>query len=156
MSLDFPGKSGKRNEVQFTDRKVAKVIQQCEEIEGRYLFSYLDEDGKVCHATSSEVNQYLNEVAGQPITAKDFRTWWASVVALECLMESAEEELSDTACRRTITAAVRKCSDLLGNTMAVCRKSYIHPLVLESFECRTLAEELRQANALLRRKRTCN
>ncbi len=134
VSLDFPGKSGKRQEVEFTDQKVAKVIRQCEEIEGHYLFSYLDESGELCQATSSDVNQYLRELAGQPISAKDFRTWWGSVAALDALSQRCDEDLTPTARKRTIVSAVREASALLGNTMAVCRKSYIHPLILQSFE----------------------
>ncbi len=108
VSLDFPGKSGKRQEVEFTDRKVAKVIRQCEEIEGHYLFSYAGEDGELCQASSSDVNQYLREIAGQPISAKDFRTWWGSVAALEALSQQCDEVTSPTGRRRAVVAAVRE------------------------------------------------
>lgn len=144
VTLDFPGKSGKRSEVAFTDRKVAKVIRQCEEIEGHYLFSYLDESGQQVQATSSDVNAYLREVAGQPITAKDFRTWWGSVTALDALAQLDDCELSTTARKKALVGAVRQAASLLGNTLSVCRKSYIHPKILSSFEEGCLAAALKQ------------
>lgn len=148
VSLDFPSKSGKRAEVEFTDRKVAKVIRQCEELSGQYLFSYLDAQGSLCQVTSSDVNKYLRSIANQPITAKDFRTWWGSVAALDVLADVLAEpgaaEMSPTARKRAIVAAVRHASELLGNTMAVCRRSYIHPQILESFQAGTLAGELKR------------
>lgn len=142
--LDFPGKSGKRSEVEFTDRKVAKVIRQCEEIEGHYLFSYFNEQEQLCQATSSDVNNYLREAAGQAITAKDFRTWWGSVTALDALADLDDRELSATARKKAIVAAVRRTSELLGNTLAVCRKSYIHPKILSDFEEGLLTAELKR------------
>jgi DNA topoisomerase-1 len=144
VALDFPGKSGKRHEVEFTDRKVAKVIRQCEEIEGHYLFSYLDEQGRLCQATSTDVNNYLREAAGEAITAKDFRTWWGSVTALDALAGIDERELSLTARKKAIVAAVRQSAALLGNTLAVCRRSYIHPQILTAFEAGTLSDELKK------------
>lgn len=153
VSLDFPGKSGKRAEVEFTDRKVAKVVRQCEEIEGHYLFSYFDEAGQQCQASSSDVNVYLRELAGEQITAKDFRTWWGSVAALDALSEVADQEMSPTAKKRAIVAAVRQTSELLGNTLAVCRRSYIHPLILQSFEAGTLAAELKKCERAAKRPR---
>ena len=151
--LDFPGKSGKRSEVEFTDRKVAKVIRQCEEIEGHYLFSYLGEQGELCPATSSDVNTYLREATGQAITAKDFRTWWGSVTALDALADLDDRELSLTARKRAIVAAVRRTSELLGNTLAVCRKSYIHPEILSDFEQGLLTTELKRCQRSAARPR---
>ncbi len=173
VSLDFPGKSGKRNEVEFTDRKVAKVIRQCEEIDGHYLFSYLGEDGQLCQATSSDVNAYLQDISGEMITAKDFRTWWGSVAALDSLSNTLETlvreaaetteadiknkkassamQISATARKRAIVSAVREASQLLGNTMAVCRRSYVHPQIIDSFTAGTLNEELRKSMRYARR-----
>ena len=150
--LDFPGKSGKRSEVEFTDRKVAKVIRQCEEIEGHYLFSYFEND-QLCQATSSDVNTYLREAAGQAITAKDFRTWWGSVTALDALAEFDDRELSLTARKKAIVAAVRRTSELLCNTLAVCRKSYIHPKILSDFEEGLLSAELKRCQRSAARPR---
>lgn len=153
VSLDFPGKSGVRNEIAFTDRKVARLIRQCEEIDGHYLFSYFDETGNLCQATSSDVNEYLRAVSQEPITAKDFRTWWASVTAFDELALLADQPLNERERKRAAVTAIRRASRLLGNTLAVCRRSYVHPLILESFEQGALANQLKRCRTSPRAQR---
>src|SRR5690606_5990626 len=91
ISLDFPGKSGKQTEVFLSDEKVAAVIQQCEEINGQFLFCYPENEGSYRSVTSSDVNEYLRSATEEEISAKDFRTWWASVLALKYLRSGLEE-----------------------------------------------------------------
>jgi DNA topoisomerase-1 len=131
--LDFPGKSGQHHEVEFTDRKTAKVIRQCEEIDEQFLFCYRDGDGEFCRIRSTDVNDYLRAAAGEPISSKDFRTWWGSVVALQELAD-LEPDLSAPQRKRAVNAAVSTTARALGNTKAVCKKSYIHPGILAAAE----------------------
>jgi DNA topoisomerase I len=137
ISLDFPGKSGKQTEVLFTDAKVASVIQQCEEVNGQFLFCYRDDAGDYHAVSSSDVNGYLHEVADEPLTAKDFRTWSASVMTLKHLkgdLEKAEGRIT----KRTITQAIEKTAEEMGHTKAICQQSYIHPGLLAAVERGTL------------------
>jgi DNA topoisomerase-1 len=132
ISLDFPGKSGQQHEIEFTDPKTAKVVRQCEEINEQFLFCYHD-DGEVRRIDSTDVNDYLREIAGETLTSKDFRTWWGSVLALSELV-NMDPDSSATQRKKAATAAVAKAANALGNTNAVCRKSYIHPGILAATE----------------------
>jgi len=141
VSLDFPGKSGQQREVDFADRKLAKIICECEEVDGQHLFSYDDDGGKVSPITSTIVNNYLQEIADEQITAKDFRTWAGSTTALGVLakaLQDGEPFDGKVACRE----AVKEAASTLGNTVAVCRESYIHPAILGAGESGELREML--------------
>ncbi len=129
----FRGKSGKFHDITLSDPRLARIVRHCQELPGRHLFQYLDDDGEVGDVGSAEVNDYLREATGQDFTAKDFRTWAGTVLAAEtlCGMEPAG---SDTAAKRHVLAAVDQVAAALGNTRAVCRKCYVHPAVLESYE----------------------
>jgi DNA topoisomerase-1 len=143
ISLDYPGKSGRQTEVSLTDKKVAAVIQQCEEINGQFLFCYRDEGGSYSSVSSSDVNSYLQEIAEEELTAKDFRTWSASVIALRHLKtspETAENGLT----KRSITNAIRETAKEMAHTNTVCRQSYIHPGLLAACETNRLSELLRK------------
>lgn len=144
VSLDFPGKSKKRRTLEFTNEKVAKVIQKCQEIDGEYLFSYRTKDGDFDRIDSTDVNRYLEMFSGESVTAKDFRTWWGSVIALAELSDFPNG-LSAAERKRLSVAAVDAAAEELGNTRAVCRQSYIHPGILaaaESGELSTLIDKL--------------
>ena len=138
ISLDFPGKGGKQRDVLLSDAKVAAVIEQCEEINGQFLFCYRDDVGEYHSVSSSDVNGYLREVADEPLSAKDFRTWSGSVIALKHLKAALEkpDSLSPT---RLINQAISKTAEEMGHTKAVCRQSYIHPGLLAAFETGTLS-----------------
>jgi DNA topoisomerase-1 len=138
ISLDFPGKSGRQTEVSITDKKVASVIQKCEEIDGQFLFCYRDHADSYRSVSSSDVNGYLQEVANEGLTAKDFRTWWGSVIALKYLRAEFEES-SEASANRTITKAIRETAEEMGHTASVCRQSYIHPGLLAAVEAGTLS-----------------
>jgi DNA topoisomerase I len=143
ISLDFPGKGGKQVEVRLTDAKVAAVIQQCEDIEGQFLFCYRDADGGTCSVSSSDVNAYLKSVAEEDLSAKDFRTWSGSVLALRHLkahLDATDGQVS----RRSLLQAVASTARELGHTRTVCRQSYIHPGLLAAFESGRLTTLLEQ------------
>jgi DNA topoisomerase-1 len=126
VRLTFKGKSGVPHEVALADRRVAAVVRRCKALPGQELFQYADVEGRLHKVTSADVNDYLSEVAGQRVTAKDFRTWHGSVLALEFTRAACAGERVRGAATQVIAQVARR----LGNTVAVCRKSYIHPLVL--------------------------
>lgn len=132
ISLSFPGKSGRRSEIEIDDAKAAKVVHRCQEIDGQFLFCYRSDDGAYESVDSTDVNAYLHEIADEPVTAKDFRTWWGSVTALSALLEQVDAEAPPQR-RRALSAAVATTAAALGNTAAVCRKSYIHPGLTSAF-----------------------
>jgi DNA topoisomerase-1 len=138
----FTGKSGKQWSLKVKDRRVAKIIKACQELPGQELMQYLDEDRKQQDVTSSDVNAYLNEITGQDITAKDFRTWAGTVLAALALKEL---ESFDTAAqaKRNLRAAIERVAARLGNTPTICRKCYVHPEVLNSYLDGNLALEIK-------------
>ncbi len=126
VRLSFKGKSGVSHEVALADRRVAAVVRRCKALPGQELFQYADADGGLHKVTSADVNEYLGEIAGARVTAKDFRTWHGSVMALEFTrLACAGERVAGAA-----KAVVAQVAARLRNTVAVCRKSYIHPKVL--------------------------
>ena len=146
VSLDFPGKSGQRREVEFSDPKVARVVAQCEEIDGHYLFCFVDGGGDDCRIDSTAVNRRLHEIADEQVTAKDFRTWWGSVTALAALKDLLPEATRSERIRAS-RAAVKAAAAELGNTVAVCRKSYVHPGLLAAAESGELPGLVAKAKA---------
>lgn len=142
LRFQFRGKSGKECLVDVKDRRLAGIVKACQELPDQELFEYRDADGELRDVTSSDVNDYLREITGQDFTAKDFRTWAATVMAFVALRDCEACETAAQA-RKNVVAAVKAAARRLNNTPAVCRKSYIHPAVLETY--------LDQANrALLR------
>jgi DNA topoisomerase-1 len=141
LRLSFVGKGGKPHEVEVSDPRAARVVRECRGLPGRRLFQWVDADG-ACHAVSSEdVNAYLRDACGEDFTAKDFRTWAGTVLALKELA-GAPPPRGVTAMRRTINAAVDAVAQRLRNTRAVCRRSYVHPAVLRACEERRLVDAL--------------
>jgi len=141
MRFEFRGKSGKHHRVELEDRRLAKIIKSCQDIPGYELFQYVSEDGEPQCIDSSDVNAYLAEIAGTGVTAKVFRTWNATVRALAALRRR-EPATSPTAARRTVAEAIREVANHLGNTLAVCRKSYVHPAVIEGYVEGSLAKSV--------------
>jgi DNA topoisomerase I len=128
----FRGKSGKFHDITLSDARLARIVRRCQELPGRHLFQYLDDDGATHDVGSADVNDYLREAMGQDFTAKDFRTWAGTVLAAQklCAMESAT---SATAAKQNVLAAIDEVAESLGNTRAVCRKCYIHPAVVDEY-----------------------
>jgi DNA topoisomerase-1 len=132
IKFQFRGKSGKEHVVEVEDRRVARIVRACQDLPGQELFQYVDESGQKHNVGSGDVNEYLREIAAQDFTAKDFRTWAGTVSAASELRRLGPAD-SDTAARKNVVAAVKATAQSLGNTPAVCRKSYIHPSVIEAY-----------------------
>ena len=132
----FRGKSGRHHEVDITDRRVAKVIAKCQDLPGQDLFQYLNDDGDVQSITSQDVNDYLRQIADADFTAKDFRTWGGTVLAAIALSRQERFQTKKEAISN-IKTAICAVAELLGNTPAVCRKCYVHPVIVEAYLNRT-------------------
>jgi len=123
--------------VTLRDRRLANLLKRCMELPGQALFQYLDEDGQRHSVGSSEVNQFLQQLTGADFTAKDYRTWAGSSLALSLLRPLAWEP--ETEAKRQVATIVKQVAERLGNTPAVCRRCYIHPAVLEHYALGRLA-----------------
>jgi DNA topoisomerase I len=153
VELSFVGKGGARHELSVHDEELAAVVRECQEIDGYELFRYVDGDGVTRTVDSSDVNDYLRETSGREVTAKDFRTWGATVLAAEDLHRRTEAA-SPTARKRGAVACVKAVAAVLGNTPAVCRSAYVHPRVLEGYLAGSFAEEYGAALDVARRSRS--
>lgn len=132
LRFSFRGKSGVRHTITLSDRRLARIIQRCQDLPGQELFQYLDADGHRQAVSSGDVNEYLRAIAGPGITAKDFRTWAGTMLAARELRDvgpAASRREAD----RNIVAALDSVAERLGNTRAVCRQYYVHPGVLQAY-----------------------
>ena len=132
LRFDFRGKSGVVHSVAVTDRRIARIVQRCQELPGQELFQYVDDAGARQSVDAEDVNAYLHDIAGRDVTAKDFRTWAGTMLAAESL-RAAGPAPSRRQAERNIVAAVDRTAQRLGNTRSVCRKYYIHPALLEAY-----------------------
>ena len=135
----FRGKSGVEHESTLEDGRLAKIVKQCRDLPGQELFQYRDEDGAVVDVGSGDVNAYLHEIAGREFTSKDFRTWAGTLLAATLLRECAPCD-SQTRGKKAIVECIDRVAKRLGNTRAVCRKSYVHPAVLDAYLDGTIAK----------------
>lgn len=132
--LNFRGKGGVQHEVLIDDKRIAAIVRRCQEIPGQQLFQYVNDEGKRCPIDSGQVNDYLREAMGNDFTAKDFRTWGATLRAITLLASTAlPESRSEVAFKSEIVSVVKQVAAELRNTPAVCRKSYINPAVFDSW-----------------------
>ena len=132
------------------DRRLARIVRACQDLPGQELFQYVDDEGVRHDVDSADVNAYLQEIAGEPFTAKDFRTWAGTVLASLALSEFEAFD-SQAAAKRNVTRAIESVARRLGNTAAVCRKSYIHPAILDAYVDGSLLEFLKgKVEAVLR------
>ena len=138
IAFQFRGKSGVEHQITVKDRRLARVIKRCLELPGQDLFQYLDEEGQRHTVSSSDINTYLHSLTAGGFTAKDYRTWAGSSLALSALRELKWETASEA--KQHVVEMVKAIARELGNTPAVCRKCYIHPAVLDAFLQGTLAE----------------
>lgn len=132
IRFQFRGKRGVEHNVTLRDRRLAGLVKRCMELPGQTLFQYLDDNGERHSIGSSDINLFLQQLTGADFTAKDYRTWAGSSLALHLLRPLAWEP--ETEAKRQVTAIVRQVAARLGNTPAVCRRCYIHPAVLEHFQ----------------------
>ncbi len=144
MTFSFRGKSGKQHEIDVEDPRVAKIVRHCRDLPGQEIFAYIDEDGKTQDVTSGDVNDYLREVTGgEDFTAKDFRTWAGTKLAAIALQEFEKFQTKNEA-KKNVTKAIEAVAHMLGNTPSICRKCYVHPVVLDTYLGGTLAETIKQ------------
>jgi len=133
VRFEFKGKSGVPHSVTITDRRLAAIVQQLQDLPGQQLFQFIDEDGKRQSIDSDDVNAYLREVTGLNVTAKDFRTWSGTMLAARALREmgpgAGEREV-----KRNINRALEQVASRLRNTRTVCRKYYVHPAILDAYQ----------------------
>lgn len=136
ITFSFKGKSHVYHELDIRHPRIAQTIKECIELPGYQIFKYMDGDKRRA-IDSADVNDYLKEISGEPLSAKDFRTWGGTTLAGESLYKIGEptEELS---AEKALVQAVAEVAEHLGNTVAVCRQYYIHPRVIESYEQRKL------------------
>jgi DNA topoisomerase-1 len=132
LVLEFRGKSGIGQRALVTERRIARIVRDCRDIPGQELFQWIDEKGRRHPIGSSDVNDYLRDASGGAFTAKDFRTWFATLEALTLLRK--ERATGANEARKQVLATVKAVAEKLGNTPAVCRKCYIHPAVLSAHE----------------------
>jgi DNA topoisomerase-1 len=132
IRFEFRGKSGVHHALDLNDRRLAKIIKQCQDLPGHELFQYIADDGARCSIGSADVNTYLRETAGDDFSSKDFRTWAGTVLAVRTLLE-LQGVTSNAQVKRNIAQAIESVAAKLGNTKAVCRKCYVHPAVLEAY-----------------------
>jgi DNA topoisomerase-1 len=143
VRFQFRGKSAKWHTIKLADRRLARIVNHCQDLPGQELFQYLDDEGVKRDVTSQDVNDYLREIAGDEFTAKEFRTWAGTVLAAMAL-EEFEKFDSQAQRKRNIVRAIEQVAERLGNTPSVCRKCYIHPLVLDSYLDGTMLNTLKQ------------
>ena len=139
VKFSFRGKSGKAHRITLQDRRLARIVQRCQDLPGQRLFQYEDEAGEIRKVGSADVNAYLRDITGEDFSAKDFRTWAGTVIAASILRHFPMPE-SEAEGKREIVATVDAVAEKLGNTRAVARSSYIHPRVFEAYLDGTLQE----------------
>jgi DNA topoisomerase-1 len=140
VRFTFRGKHGIKHDVAVEDPRIAKILKQCVELPGQELFGYVDENGTLHDVSSSDVNDYLKNVAGEAFTAKDFRTWHATSSALAALAGRTFRTASES--KALLKTALEAVAGRLGNTVTMCRKCYVNPVVVDAF----LAGELREVS----------
>lgn len=132
LRFNFKGKSGKVWRLKVKDRRIAQIARSLQELPGQQLFQYIDEGGELRSVTSDDVNDYLREVAGPDVSAKDFRTWAGTVLAAVAL-SAVGSFANPTEARRKIKQAITAVAQKLGNTPTICRKCYVHPKILACY-----------------------
>lgn len=137
VTFEFKGKSGVQHSVKISHPRIVKIIKECIDLPGYELFQYLDDDGEKHTVDSADVNEYLKNLTGEDVTAKDFRTWGGTVLCAETLHKIgyAQTEADE---KKNISLTIKKVCQHLRNTMAVCRSYYIHPVVIETYQKKLL------------------
>jgi len=141
ITFHFKGKKGVMHDIDLKSRRLSKMIQKCKDIPGRELFQYIDDEGNRHTVDSGMVNEYIKEISGEDFTAKDFRTWSGTVSALIAFKEIGYAE-THTEYKKKVKEALEMVASHLGNTSTVCRKYYVHPLVINLYENNTIKKYL--------------
>ena len=128
LVVKFKGKHGISHELPISDPRLKRIVSKVTELPGQNLFQYVDESGEACPVTSADVNDYIRKATGGDFTAKNFRTWGASVIAFEKMLEAQEEEVR----KISLKTVLEPVAEALGNTPAISRKSYVHPKLIEA------------------------
>jgi DNA topoisomerase-1 len=131
--FEFRVKSGKSHQTDIRDRRLARIVRACQDVPGQRLFQYYDDDGARHAIHSQDVNDYIREATGGPFTAKDFRTWAGTLACAQGLVEAGPAS-SKAEAKRVVAACIKEVASQLGNTPAVCRKAYVHPGVIETYD----------------------
>ncbi|MFC4891776.1 DNA topoisomerase IB [Pseudofrancisella aestuarii] len=137
--LHFKGKSKVDHKIRFTDARLAEVLQECQGLEGQFLFSYYSNTNVLTNITSTNINRYLRRVARSYISAKDYRTWWANVSFIDYIRQNEKENEG-----KLLKQAIEYAAKELGNTPNICKESYLHPSILEAYEQGLLPEWIRE------------
>ena len=132
IEFHFRGKSGKEHTIDVKDRQLARIIKKFQDLPGHELFQYYDEHGNLHVMQSDDVNAYLHQITEQEFTAKDFRTW-AGTVTATCALEDLGPFETQTQAKKNVVRAIEAASKHLGNTPAICRKSYVHPEIIDAY-----------------------
>jgi DNA topoisomerase-1 len=132
LHFAFRGKAGKRHEIDLADPHLARIVRRTQDLPGQELFQYIDEAGTRQRVSSTDVNDYLHRIGGEDFSAKDFRTWAGTVLAALALQEFEKFD-SQAQAKRNLVEAIERVARRLGNTPTICRKCYIHPVILESY-----------------------
>ena len=138
LRFQFKGKSGKTWSLNLRDRRIARVVRSIDELPGQHLFKYLTEEKEIRIVDSADVNDYLREISGADITAKDFRTWAGTVLALWAF-DAVGPHTGKTDAKRKVKNVIEAVSQKLGNTPTICRKCYVHPRVIDTYLAGSLA-----------------
>jgi DNA topoisomerase-1 len=132
LRFQFRGKSGKAHAVSLNDRRLARIVQRCQALPGEDLFQYEDDQGMRQSIGSGDVNEYIRAITGEDFTAKDFRTWAGTILALTALRELGPSP-SEREAKSAVLKAIDRVAEQLNNTRAVCRKYYVHPAVIDAY-----------------------
>jgi DNA topoisomerase-1 len=153
--LNFRGKGGVQHEVLIDDKRIAQIMRSCQELPGQHLFQYVNDDGQRCPVDSGQVNDYLHSIMGDDFTAKDFRTWGATLHAIRLLAGTPlPERPSEAALKREIVGVIKQVAAQLRNTPAVCRKSYINPAVFDTWRSGLIHETFAGSLKLSKSRKT--
>ena len=147
IKFAFKGKKGVQHDIDLKSKKLAKIVKQCQDIPGKELFQYFDENGVTRTIDSGMVNDYIKENTGGDFTAKDLRTWSGTVQALLAFKELGLAE-SQNQTKKNIVSALDSVSKALGNTRTVCKKYYVHPMIIGLYETKTLERYLKQLDKI--------
>jgi DNA topoisomerase-1 len=132
LQFRFRGKSGKFHQVDFTDKRLARIVKRCQDLPGYELFQYIDDASETRDVTSEDVNNYLRAIAGEEFSAKDFRTW-AGTIQVAMILRHLDGDDNEEPTESALVKAIEEVAAALGNTRAVCRKYYIHPAIVDAY-----------------------